>query len=105
MPNNGAGRLRFLGRIPVFPNPLSTPQRYVVTGTTRDSTRAPLGNCNVELFETASNKLRAVTTSDANGLFTIVSTVAPLAFFLVAYLPGSPDVAGTSVNTLTTVPG
>lgn len=97
------GKLRFLERINSAPK---TPSRYIITGTTRDSTGAPLGNCAVELFETQNpSVVRAQTTSDANGLFTVVSTVPPLAFFLVAYLPGSPDVAGTTVNTLTTVPG
>ena len=96
------GKLRFLERLAkVSP----TPQRYIITGTTRDSTGAALANCSVDVFNSSTNQLVAVTTSDANGLFTVTATVPPTAFYLVAYLVGSPDVAGTTVNTITATPG
>lgn len=71
----------------------------VLSGVTRDSTSAPLGNCTVEVFETGTNNLKAVVVSDASGNY-IVSVAAGVQHYLVAYLPGSPDVAGTTVNTL-----
>lgn len=99
------GKLRFIGRLPVTSRNRTQPQRWIVTGITKDRFGVALPGCMVELFETASNVLRAITTSDANGIYTMETTVPPLQFQVTAYLPGSPDVAGITVNTLTSVPG
>jgi hypothetical protein len=54
----------------------------------------------VELFDTARDVMMQRTTSDVNGAYEF--SVSPqLTFYLVAYKAGSPDVAGTTVNTLT----
>lgn len=71
----------------------------VITGITRDSAGNPLGTCVVQCFRTADDYFIAQTTSDSSGAFAVVATgTGP--FYLVAYKAGSPDVAGTTVNTL-----
>ena len=71
-----------------------------VTGVTKDSTSTPLGSVTVSLFLTSTNALLGTTISDGSGnyAFPLFSPVGP--FYLVAYKAGSPDVAGTTVNTL-----
>ncbi len=78
---------------------LNSPVATKITGVTRDSLGNALGNCTLELFYTATNTLAAVTTSDASGNYSF--SIGPsLSCYIVAYLAGSPDVAGTTVNTL-----
>lgn len=74
----------------------------VLSGITRDATAAPLGLCTVDMFKTLTDEKVATTTSDVSGNFSF--NIAPVSgpFYLVAYLVGSPDVAGTTVNTLVT---
>jgi hypothetical protein len=79
------------------------PNRYLISGVTRTSAGVALGGCTVRVFETGSGVLRAVVTSDAAGNYSAEvtgSAASGLTFFVVAYLAGSPDVAGTTVNTL-----
>ena len=72
-----------------------------VSGTTRNAAGAVLGGCNVKLFQTGTDIELGTTVSDPIlGTFTITSYVDGVTCYLVAYLPGSPDVAGTTVNTL-----
>ena len=71
-----------------------------LNGITRDSTGAALGNCAVEIFRTWDDVRIGKTTSDGAGNFQFFPTSSG-PYYLVAYLPGSPDVAGTTVNTLT----
>jgi hypothetical protein len=72
-----------------------------IAGVTRDSTGAILAGCTVNLFLTSGNTFVSSTVSDANGNFAFyVSSPIPQ-YFLVGYLAGSPDVEGTTVNTLT----
>jgi hypothetical protein len=91
------------------PNGISTPYvnppqpaRYVISGVTRDVNNNPLPGCMVEVYESASNLFRASTVSDANGNYAVdvTSSETGLTFQAIAYLPGSPDVAGITVNTL-----
>lgn len=77
--------------------------RTVFSGISRDSTGVVLGNCTVLLFRTSDNVLMAQTTSDALGAWTIDVMLVGGPFFLVEYKAGAPDVAGTSLNTLTPV--
>jgi hypothetical protein len=78
------------------------PTYFRITGTTKDSTGAALGSCVVDWFNTADDTKIDTTTSDANGLFEFRSAgQPPNAYYLVAYKSGSPDVAGTTTNTLT----
>lgn len=72
---------------------------YYISGVTRDNAGNPLANCTVRLYRTANDSVAAVVVSDGSGNFSIASSPA-LAHYIVAYLPGSPDVAGTTLNTL-----
>ena len=81
--------------------PFSQPSRYTVSGITKDSASVALADCRVEVFETTSRMLRGSVVSDANGAYTLdVTGGEGLTFYVVAYKAGSPDVAGTTVNTL-----
>lgn len=72
---------------------------YAITGVTRDSGGAALAGCTVDLFITSNDTLKYTTVSDAGGNFSFDNPgTGP--FYLVAYKPGAPDVAGTTVNTL-----
>ena len=78
-------------------------QLWRLSGTTKDSAGAALGSCVVDMFSTPDDTIRAQTTSDASGLFSFTVDSNSRTYYLVAYKPGSPDVAGTTVNTLTPV--
>lgn len=68
-------------------------------GVSRDSTGAILGGCVIDLFVSGSDQLIAATVSDVSGVFSFGNPgTGP--FYIVAYKAGSPDVAGTTVNTL-----
>lgn len=71
----------------------------VISGVTKDSGGAALGGCTVKLFNRATDTKEQETVSDGSGnyAFTVDRTQT---YYVVAYLPGSPDVAGTTVNTL-----
>jgi hypothetical protein len=82
--------------------PLSIPRpptRLSISGITKDSSGVALGSCLVSLFRTSDNALIAQTTSDVNGNYQILIASSG-AHYIVAYKAGSPDVAGTTVNTL-----
>ena len=72
-----------------------------ITGVTRDSAGAVLGGCGVELFRTASDIMMLRTVSDATTGDFRFSAPDEGPYYIVAYKAGAPDVAGTSVNTLT----
>lgn len=74
--------------------------RLTLTGVTRDNTGAPLGNCIVQLFRTANDQIVEEVTSDGSGNFLFNIVGLGQQYYLVAYKVGSPDTAGTSVNTL-----
>lgn len=74
-----------------------------ITGVSRDSTGTILGLCVVDLFVTATDQMVYSVTSDASGNFSFGNPgTGP--FYIVAYKTGSPDVAGTTVNTLVPLP-
>lgn len=73
-----------------------------IIGTTRDGSGNPLGSCVVRGFVTATNVFVGQVTSDPAGYFEL-PTVFTGAHYLVCYQAGSPDLEGTSVNTLTPV--
>lgn len=80
--------------------PLLPTKTYVISGVTKDSTGAALPSCSITLFRTANCSIAAQgVISDAAGNYSIAASPA-LAHYAVAYLPGSPDRAGTTVNTL-----
>ena len=92
--------------------PLKDARRYLeedgtlnmsLSGVTRDSTGAALGLCRVMIFRTEDMSFVTETTSDASGVWS-VSLLKGGPFFEVCYKAGSPDVSGTSLNTLAPVP-
>lgn len=75
--------------------------RFIV-GVTRDSAGTALASCTVELFDARTGALVDRVTSDGSGAFTFGASGGP--YYIVAYKPGSPDVFGTTVATLTGAP-
>lgn len=75
--------------------------RVGFVGISRDQYGSPLGGCVVQLFRTSDDLFIMETTSDSAGNFTLFSWYTPDQHYIVAYKAGSPDVAGTTVNTLT----
>lgn len=75
-------------------------QKWVISGITKNSSGAPLPFCTVQLFNTNNDTFINEVTSNDIGFyeFTLDGNVNPK--YAVAYLVGSPDVAGTTVNTL-----
>lgn len=73
---------------------------WTITGVTKDSTGVALATCDIDLFETTTDTKRANTTSDGSGAFSFPANAYDR-YYAVAYKAGSPDVAGTTVNTLT----
>jgi len=72
---------------------------FTLSGVSRDSTGAILGNCVIDLFLTGTDILQQSTVSDAAGNFWF-SLMAPGPYYIVAYKAGSPDVTGATANTL-----
>jgi len=84
-----------------FASPKMHGVSWMLTGITKDSTGAVLGSCVVHLFYTDTDILVNEVTSDpTTGAFSFLIGPNAGKFYLVAYKPGSPDVAGTSINTL-----
>lgn len=73
---------------------------HTLSGITRDSTGTVLAGCVVDMFRTANDTLISSTVSDAAGAYTLPVSGPAGPFYLVAYKAGSPDVSGTSANTL-----
>jgi hypothetical protein len=70
---------------------------HQLAGVTRDSAGVALGFCRVDLCQ--ANIIVTSLISDASGNF-LFKCPGSGPFFIVAYKQGSPDVAGTTVNTL-----
>ena len=73
---------------------------FTISGVTKDSTGAILGNCEVDLFESVGDRFMEETSSDSSGNYYFKSPLRTKNYYVVAYKTGSPDVAGTTVNTL-----
>lgn len=72
-----------------------------IRGYSRDSAGAILANAIVQAFVTATDAGQVPVTSGTDGFFAAPTETLPgVQHYLVAYKPGSPDVAGTTVNTL-----
>jgi hypothetical protein len=87
-------------------------QRWSLTGVTRNSAGAALGNCLVVVINAESawltlpdripDKILVInqTVSDGGGNYTILCPKNSPYYQAMAYLPGAPDVAGITVKTL-----
>lgn len=73
---------------------------YRIAGVTKDSSGVPLGNCSVHLFRTSDDVEIDMVQSDASGNYEFRSATLITSYYVLAYKQGTPDVAGTSVNTL-----
>lgn len=71
-----------------------------IAGVTKDSAGTALGGCTVQLFRTSDDSFRSEVVSDGAGNYRLFPDVTG-PFYIVAYKAGAPDVAGTTVNTLT----
>jgi hypothetical protein len=91
--------------VPWFPmgsHPLPAYKLYI-SGVTKDSAGAILGSCTVRLYRTAGDAFLQSVTSDATtGVYTFdpAGAIGAQGHYVVAYKAGSPDVAGTTVNTV-----
>jgi hypothetical protein len=99
--SSNAGSGQRLG-VPPFVAPLDLPQgQYlIVYGTTKTSAGVILGGCTVHLFRTADDVEVDQTLSDVNGYYEFRTAALATTYYLVAYKAGTPDVAGTTVNTV-----
>jgi len=86
--------------MPSFLLLLNTGVPGTVTGITIDQIGNRLAGCTVKAFNSISNVFVNQTVSDSNGVYTF-DLPRGNTYFLVAYKAGSPDKAGTSVNTIT----
>jgi hypothetical protein len=69
-------------------------------GITRDSAGNTLGNAVVHVYLTNNDQFLRLLNSDSGGYFEACSEYQGVNHYLVAYKAGSPDIAGTTVNTL-----
>jgi hypothetical protein len=81
--------------------------RYAFVGVTRDGYGTAVGGVTVKLFKTVGGgnpDLKDVkideTVSDVNGNFQVTTPYYPDTHYLVTYKSGTPDIQGTTVNTL-----
>jgi hypothetical protein len=98
----GSSKPNSLGQVtsshPFRSVPFST-SNTTISGVTKDSGGTPLGFCTVDLYLTGSEISIAQTISDASGNYNFDNPGSG-PFFIVAYLAGAPDLAGTTVNTI-----
>lgn len=78
-------------------------QQKKITGNTLDASGNPLGSCVIQCYLTSTDAFVGQVTSDSGGYYELPSYFSGATHYLVAYKPGSPDVAGTSVNTIVPV--
>ena len=76
-------------------------QMYSIVGVTKDSGGSPLGQCTVHLFRTINDQEIDQTMSDDSGNFCLYTAYISEQHYVIAMKPGSPNVGGVSVNTLT----
>ena len=79
-----------------------TQSKRFIKGTCRDSGGNTVANAIVQGFVTSTDAYVGQDTTREDGTYTLgTETANDVAHYLVAYKPGSPDVAGTTVNTIT----
>jgi len=74
--------------------------RFGFSGVTRDVYGTALGGCDVHLFRTSDSLLVDSAQSDSSGRYTVGTPYYPDAHFIVCYKAGTPNVAGTTDQTL-----
>ena len=91
----------FTGRWAPPPPAPAGQEQLKIRGTTRDSAGAVLGSATVQGFITSTDVYVSQVVSDTAGYFEFCTQFSGQQHYLVAYKGGSPDIAGTTVNTLT----
>jgi len=77
-------------------------QNRFIRGDCVDDVSAVVANATIQAFRTSDDVFVGESTSYLDGTYICpVATVAGVQHYIVAYKPGSPDIAGTTVNTLT----
>jgi hypothetical protein len=74
---------------------------YFVKGTVVDSVGAPVNGVTINCFRTSDNLFVGTTTSLYDGTYMVSTPYIGVSHFIVAYIAGSPDKEGTTVNNLT----
>lgn len=71
-----------------------------VLGMAVDASDVPIANATVQAFRTSDDALAGEGVSRDDGSYAAPSRFGAGAHYIVAYKPGSPDIGGTTVNTL-----
>lgn len=91
-------KLLTIGSKPFRSRPFFTPNQFIFVSCL-DETSTPVPYAVVHLFRTVDDLLIIEVTADVNGqVYLPIWVTGP--FYIVAYKPGSPDIAGTSLNTI-----
>lgn len=78
-----------------------TQTKNAIRGITKDSVGVPVANAIVQGFVTATDAFVGEVISGTDGAYTLMTEQSKATpHYLVAYKAGSPDIAGTTVNTL-----
>jgi len=83
---------------PDFPSGGSS--RFVFVGVARDVYGSPIPFALVYCYRTSTHEMVSVIAADGNGIFVAMSPYFPDTHYLRAYKIGTPDVMGTTVDTL-----
>ena len=79
-----------------------TQTKRFIRGVTKNASGTPISGVTVQGFVTATDAYVGQDVSRDDGTYLLgTETVAGVAHYLVAYKAGSPDIGGTTVNTLT----
>lgn len=79
-----------------------TQTKRFIKGITKDSGGTAVANATVQAFVTSDDRYVGEAVSRLDGSYDLgVETVAGVQHYCVAYTVGAPDIAGTTVNTLT----
>lgn len=81
------------------PKPSGANGRLGFNGFSRDASGGVIAGVTVKCMLTATDTKQSEAVSDADGLF-VVSTSEAGGHYLIFYKTGTPDIAGTTVNTL-----
>ena len=71
-----------------------------ITGFTLTGAGVALAGCTLKLYNVVTGMREQVFTSDGSGMFTSDPVKPGVLYNIDAYLAGTPDLAGTTVNTL-----
>lgn len=76
---------------------------WMLSGFAYTITGSPVNNATINVFRTDSNTLIVSTSSDTDGSWSIIVPVGGFNYYVTAYFPNSPDLAGITINTLQAV--